>query len=300
MKRVNRKSFWVVLFLVTALVFIHLNKSSNISHYEREECVDQSYINDLRLASSDKIITINNNSDLKQVSSSGNGSQVNPYIIEKKFINGNGSLYCILVNNTNKFFTLKHCELYNSTYGILLNNVSNGVLLLNVLHNNFKSGVYFTKSSNNTISGNFFHKNRFYGLFLEICNSTSIEGNYLLYNNMTGIFLNNSEYINVTLNSIENHHCAIALCNSNYTNVIKNTGVDNNIAISEFNCRENYFEENVFSFSNKGRIDEKDSGDNEKVFIDFTVILLFGVIGFISYFIMLKFINKGKKFITQI
>ncbi len=75
-------------------------------------------------------------------------------------------------------------------------------------------------------------------------------------------------------------------------------GTDNNIGISEFNCRENYFEGNSFYSSVEGRNGDNGSEDNEKeVFIDFTVVLLLGICGFIIYLAIIEFIYRSKKYI---
>ena len=57
---------------------------------------------------------------------SGSGTLNNPYIIENVTINGQGSGTGIRILNSEKYFKIKNCTIFNSTTGILLSSVING------------------------------------------------------------------------------------------------------------------------------------------------------------------------------
>lgn len=295
MKKINVKLFWFIPFIVFTLVILNLGSSSTICTFNEQE------LNDGKLKSSNgsSIIIINNNSDLKQIASSGNGSQINPYKIEDKNIDGNGSLYCILVNNTNKYFILKGCTLHNSSYGIYLNNVTNAIISVNIVRHNVKSGILIKNSINNTIQNNFLSENKFYGILSDNSNRTILRANTILNNNITGIYLNNSNYNNLTFNSLVNHYQAILLHSSNYSSVINNTGNDNIFGVIELNCIENFFSGNdLRDFTPKTR--EEDNGGDSVVnrVVDFTIVLIVSIcmssICFFVFRIHFKILNKRK------
>jgi parallel beta-helix repeat protein len=84
----------------------------------------------------------------------GSGTYSDPYVIEDLVIDGGGSGSCILIENSEVYFRIENCTLYNFGEGIRLWNVSNSL----VFDNNFSSGIWgiylLYYSHNNTISGN--------------------------------------------------------------------------------------------------------------------------------------------------
>lgn len=274
MKRVRVIQGYLLLLIVFALIIVSLNSFYESPSFIEEENSIKDNKSKPQAASNYGIITINNNSDLEKTASSGNGNKTYPYIIQGKIIDGNGSLYCILINNTNKYFELRGCTVYNSTYGIIINNVSNGVILVNSAQFNFKAGIHLKNTNNITILSNFIHYNENNGLVLEQSNYTSIKSNSITNNNVSGIFLNNSNHNNITSNTIDNHKHAIFLQSSNYSLVENNSGVENENGIVEINCVGNLLNGNSFLKSFGSRDDSSGSKD-DKVFVDFTIILFF-------------------------
>jgi len=270
--------------MVFALIIVSLNSFCDSPSISEEEASINDHRNKPQTASSDGIITINNNSDLEKTASSGNGNKTNPYIIQSKIIDGNGSLYCILINNTNKHFELRGCTFYNSTYGVFINNVSNGVILVNSAQFNFNAGIYLKDSTNVTILSNFILNNENNGIMFEQCNFTKILSNSIQYNNNSGIFLNNSNHNNITFNAIDNHKCAIFLQSSNHSLVENNNGAGNENGIVEINCVGNFYSNNSF-LKNSGSRDGSSEKNNDKFLVDFTVVLFF-LIG-ISFLVLI-------------
>ena len=106
----------------------------------------------------DPLIEIEGNAELEaaNMSAGADGSEGNPYVIRDKMINGNGS-YCINITNTDAYFILENCTVYNGSNGIFFDNVSNGEIRNVTAFNNNDSatqsgnGIYFIDSANNTI-----------------------------------------------------------------------------------------------------------------------------------------------------
>ena len=113
----------------------------------------------------------------------GDGSWINPYIIENITINGHNSDSCIIILHSNVFFIIRNCTLYNSTYnngngaGIRLYDVNNSQIINNNLFFNNGNGIGLHDGNNNSFIGNTVNSNNV-GLA-----NTGKSANNLFYNN---------------------------------------------------------------------------------------------------------------------
>jgi len=142
-------------------------------------------------------ISINGNSgwaDFKTAGKcTGDGTSSIPYVIEDLEIDGGGTGSCILIENSDVYFEIENCTVYNSggiygNAGISLSNVTNGQLI------------------NNTSS---FNKD--FGIAVKTCENITI-GNNTLNNNSAGIYIRDPSFgtgtsvnINIVENKIYNH-----------------------------------------------------------------------------------------------
>ncbi|MFX1599141.1 MAG: ABC transporter substrate-binding protein, partial [Promethearchaeota archaeon] len=116
----------------------------------------------------------------------GQGTVSEPYIIRDLVINGqNNSVSCIRIENSDVYFVIENCTLFNSRgVGIELNNVTNAQLIENTCSdNNF--GISLDLNSISTeISGNFIFNNSQYGIILNNAQNNLIFNNKLILNNI--------------------------------------------------------------------------------------------------------------------
>ena len=280
MNRIKFYRIFSLFCIIFTLVIISQNQSYNSDSFSNNAKSKQGF--HVKASSNNPIISINSNYELNQTATSGNGTLLNPYVIEGFTINGNGSLYCILINNTDKFFIIRDCTIFNSTYGIYLNNVSNGEVSLNSIFSNLITGLFMKYCFNNSILLNSVYGNKVYGIFIQESNFTQILGNHLNNNNFAGMFLNYSHFNDITLNSINGHQNAIIMLASNYSSVISNNGINNNNDIKQINCTGNTLGGNSFRVVSR----ENSSGESKSVIhiADFTIILLLCIFGFLAYF----------------
>jgi len=173
-------------------------------------------------AVSGKIHIINNSGwvDFRNAGNcTGSGTYSDPYVIEDLVIDGDSSGNSILIENSNVYFKIENCTLYNTEWGsdagIGLLNVNNsqligndcsysqvGIVLGDVrdygggcdnntitgnIVNNNRGGMYLFDSYNNTISGNTANNNTWSGIYLVGSNYTVVSGNTINDNNMCGI-----------------------------------------------------------------------------------------------------------------
>ena len=86
-------------------------------------------------------IKIDSNADFDAAHgiSSGDGSEINPWIIENYDIDGSGFGYCIYIGNTTDYFLIRDCYLHDA---------SGGTLTL------YKSGITIETANNGIIENN--------------------------------------------------------------------------------------------------------------------------------------------------
>ncbi len=176
-----------------------------------------------------KIHIDNNWTDAKSAGiCTGNGTYSEPYIIEDLVIDGGSSGSCIRIENSNAFFRIENCTLYNSrknfpSAGIRLSYVSNAHLIDNNCSLN-EIGIWLSNSNNNTISSNI------------------ITNNYGGIHNFGGIYLFESDHNTISENTENteqsNFHYSIRLLDSNNNMILTNIlnsgmyldGINNNIS----------------------------------------------------------------------
>jgi parallel beta-helix repeat protein len=140
---------------------------------------------------------------------SGSGSWAEPYVIENVTIDGQGSGNCIEIKNSDAYFIIQNCSLYNSDLnpyyaGIKLNYIDNGKIINTTCKNNF-FGIFLDESNNNTLSGNNANYN-YQGIRLWDSNNTMISGNNASNNHFPGIRLWNSNNNTLSGNNASNNN----------------------------------------------------------------------------------------------
>ncbi|GAH68445.1 unnamed protein product, partial [marine sediment metagenome] len=103
---------------------------------------------------------------------SGSGTWDNPYKIENVTIDGQSLNSCIEIKNSNVYFIIQNCIVYNSgpsdESGLYLFNVNNSRIINSTCsnNNNYNFGIRLSSSNNITIFGNVANNN-YHGILLE-------------------------------------------------------------------------------------------------------------------------------------
>ena len=190
---------------------------------------------------------------------SGAGTLANPYIIENVTIDGQYSGSCIEIRNSNAYFILRNCTLYNSWFinffddsaGIKLDHVNNGILVNNNCSFNRFHGIYLFYSDHNTVSGNILNDN-YNGVYLSWSENNYVSENLIEDSIEYGIYLEWSDWIMLSENNMTN--CGIGIKGGDY--YITN----NDIATSNLvNQKPVYYYINTnglgpYNFTNAGQI----------------------------------------------
>ena len=199
---------------------------------------------------------------------SGYGNLTDPYVIKDFKIGNEPSKSCILVENSDIYFKIENCTLFNSDKGIELINVKNAILYdnncsnnafgisiinstyvnatKNIVNYNDVHGLELQYSDNNIISANTLNNNNNSGLYLYESNNNTIVDNTdtISYNGIYGIYLELSNFNNISKNTINYNQYGIYLYQSNYNYIIENELIGNEKAIEEIDCIGNIIENN--------------------------------------------------------
>ena len=193
------------------------------------------------LLTSHSPIRINNNTDFALMATregwKGNGTAMNPYIIENYTINGTGYSYCIYIGNTTCHFIVRNCYLhhadgiwrwpYYSRSGLILYNVQNGSIVNNRAFSNRYYGIILHYSDRNIIINNTASYSSRTGIYTSHSNMNLIINN-TCFNNYFGIRIDYSSRNLITNNTAFNNTDGIIIYVSHFNNTIINNTVTGN------------------------------------------------------------------------
>ena len=187
---------------------------------------------------------------------SGDGSWGNPYVIENVTIDASNSPteYGIYIQNSNVFFIIQNCKVYNSVdYGIYLETTNNSRLNNNNCSYNYEGIALLYECSNNTIWGNIANHNENCGIYMwQYCNNNIISENTVNSNDETGISLHDNCNNTFITGNIANNNGDYGIelyddCGNNTisNNIANNNGL-NGIYI-EYNSKNDLISKNVLN-----------------------------------------------------
>jgi len=247
----------------------------------------------------------------------GSGTLDDPYIIENVIINGKNSGSCITIRNSDVYFIIKNCILYNSGWsifnwgsGIKLINTNNGKLLNNNCSYNNGYGILQIRCSNNNISGNIVNYNSHHGIYSWRSDDNYILENEINYNEINGVYFWFCDRNNISGNAINYNQNGINLIMSNNNLITFNYLVGNNVSIYQFWSFGNIIKNNKYEYEppappvileETDKNDDKDDDDSEETRaqeIPYISLIIVGTSlgmvsgGIIGYFIQKKRIEK--------
>jgi parallel beta-helix repeat protein len=180
----------------------------------------------------------------------GNGTYDNPYLIEDLVIDGGGVGSCIKIENSDVYFKIENCTLYNAEHdGIYLNRVINGQLIDNDCSSD-EYGIFINYSHNNTISGNTVNSNS-RGIYLSRSDYNTIIRN-IGSNHDSFLFLDYSDNNYISKNTVNSNLDGIYLSRSAYNNITGNTANSNLYGINLYRSDFNSFTGNALNFNSYG------------------------------------------------
>ena len=149
----------------------------------------------------------------------GNGTYSEPYVIKDLIIDGGGAGSCIYIENSDAYFKIENCTVYNSSnsynVGIRLSNVYNGELFNNNCSDNY-GGIYLENSYSNIITGNTANNNYHSGINLYNSHYNEITENIASSNVIYGIKLFDDDNNIISGNTVNYNILGIGLLNSDY------------------------------------------------------------------------------------
>ncbi len=230
-------AIFITLGMIFALSLIIINiynfntgNSENSTDYNVDYNLD--YKN-LKISAVSEKIHIDNNWTAAKAAEicTGNGIYSDPYVIEDLVIDGGGSGSCILIENSDVYFRIENCTVYNSggylNAGIELSNVINSLIITNNCSSNY-DGIYLSSSDDNIVSGNVANSNKNNGIYVNGGYNNTFSGNNASYNKRSGISLPYSDYNFLLGNTVKNNIYFGVLLVDSRNNIIKGNFVINN------------------------------------------------------------------------
>ena len=284
MKRIIKIKVHILIlgiFLALSLL-INTNLNSNggnrdkSSEYRDDTSLDNE---NMKLSKVSGKIHIINNSGWVAFKNAGNctgqGTYSDPYVIEELEIDGGGTGNCIWIENSNVFFRIENCILYNCgdpngdlngvpNAGIRLSYVNNSQLIKNDCSSNFLGIGLSYGCNNNTISENLIDNEgiaSYAGIGLWYSDNNSISGNRV-YNSAYGITLLHSNNNSIRENTVNNGYYGISLRSSNNNKISGNIANENDVGIYVYTSYNNTIEGNIANKNDDG-IELYRSNNNE-------------------------------------
>ncbi len=205
---------------------------------------EKNYSKTLKISKiSGKILIIGNQGwlDFKNAGDcTGQGTKLEPYIIEDLVIDGGGSGIGILIENTDVYYRIEDCTVFNCKYGIYLYYAHNGALInnncsYNGIHDDNGYAIRGSYSNNLNVSGNFLYKNgdsTYYasGMRLWSCNNSIVSGNIAKNNSNWGLYISHSINNTISGNTANYNVAGIGIVANNNTIISKN-----NVSSNKYN-----------------------------------------------------------------
>jgi len=209
------------------------------------------------IGSSDPAIAVYGNGGFASVPGiTGNGSAINPYIIEDKVINASGMGSAISLMNTDAHVIIRNCTVTNAGWaaedaGILLQNVTNANVSGNVALLNPR-GIYAMQSKFTIIEKNNVSESDLYGIYVWMSFNVTISQNNASQNDQRGIYVASATNITISGNLATYNVYGIDASGSTRLAVIENDASHNNIGIELTNCNNNSISSNHASTNARG------------------------------------------------
>jgi len=316
-----------ILFALAPRITINpslITSNNNVINFDKEN---------LKISVTTGKIHIINNSGWVDFRNAGNctgsGTYSDPYVIEDLEIDGGSSGNCILIENSNVYFKIENCSVYNSDWGsdagIRLSNVNNSQLIGNDCSSNYLGidlsysvynntitgnivnnnggGIYLCEGYYNNISGNTVNNNLWGGIYLLDSSYNNISGNTANGNNLNGIQLGYSFNNTISGNTASNNLRGILLFYSRYNTISGNTANNNERGIYLYFSSYNTISGNILRGNDECIVEENGQNviqDNDCTptpslnYLPIIFIISIAIVG-VSVFMILKNRKMFKK-----
>ncbi len=223
----------VILIFLIGIVFQHEKYTNGNNYYVNTQLDLEDNI--LGLIDHPPIV-IDDNTDFETLNFTGEGTELDPYLITNLFINATGvESRGILVHATSVHFEIRNCTILTDFVGIdLSDNAANTATINNntiISKLGDGGGISLSVGYGVTISNNEFAY-FMQGIHINHAHNNIVVSNMILASNYQGINIRNSNFNEITYNTIENsQQHGLALVGSAHTNIIHhNTFINNSKA----------------------------------------------------------------------
>jgi len=249
-------------FLLTDNLEFNAENSEKSSGYNYDMSFDNQ---NLKISQISEKIHINNNWSAAKAAGicTGDGTNSNAYVIENLIIDCGGSGSGIMIENSNVYFRIENCTLYNAGTlysGIELYNVDNSQLIDNNCSSN-GYGIYLESGNYNTLSGNTANNND-KGIHIS-GDDNIVSGNTANNNDIHGIVLYSSSNNNTVSGNTANYNYGFGIfIQSSANNIVSGNTANNNDYGIYVSGDDNIISVNIANYNNWHGIILSDTNDN--------------------------------------
>ncbi|MHA1912340.1 MAG: right-handed parallel beta-helix repeat-containing protein [Candidatus Kariarchaeaceae archaeon] len=266
---IRKRSYYLLFYLLfTVNLSFNFTSSNNSDLNSSSNLVDYSIPSfdlDINYTEHEPIV-IENDLDLAFYSTRGNGSEIDPYVIERLNITS-FSQTCLSINNISTHFIIEN-NFFQSFFDyivffdcISLNDCSTPPTIQNNLFKNGWAGISIQCMYPSTQIVNNFMFNCTTGIVVEDSNYCHIIANHFS-ENQDGISIYKSIFNNVEQNYFVNNSDGIAIVSTDHT-IKDNVFIDNYNGLDmSYNADDNYITSNLFANNSRGINIDSSSSDN--------------------------------------
>ncbi len=174
---------------------------------------------------------VDEDSDFISYAFPGNGSLIDPYIIEDYIITTSNS-YGIRISNVTKYFVIRNCMIENQLIGVHIQNVSSNRtnVQYNICKNNSDYGIRIENSGEVGVENNTCQNNGKSGIYIFNGTNSLIKSNICEYNGVHGIYVEDTALTMITKNDCYNNfHYGINIENCSSSEVVENSCNQNRV-----------------------------------------------------------------------
>lgn len=225
----------IMLFFLIGLIF---NQWNSTNGFDCNDNIQLNLENNILGLTDHPPILIDSNDDYETLNFTGEGTELEPYLITNLFINSSGATNGIEIHNTNVHFVIINCTIMTDYIGILLS--ATAAYTATIINNTCISklgdgaGIGISGTYGVTITSNecaYFMQ----GIHLNHAHSNIITNNIILASNYQGINIRYSDNNEITYNRIENsQQHGLAFVGSSHTNEIHHNTFINNSKVEEY------------------------------------------------------------------
>ena len=223
----NRKAVYLAILLLATIFSVNISVENTLS--EKSPLNETALNPKINALIPHEAIEISSDADPDLLNLLGNGSAVDPYIIENYLIDVTNNT-AISIHDTTHYFEIRNCYVSGDQYGISIYTRASGNTKIEdcIVEDNFYCGIYVHSESDTLIENCTVQNNWGYGIYANNAFGTIITDCKLEGNNNHAIYVDSTDFYHIDNNFLNsNYRDSIYVDASDYGWIISNELMNN-------------------------------------------------------------------------